>query len=191
MQSLLEGAGLFVYPLGLLSLLTIAIIVERLIALRKSVIIPDELVNAFITGDVLQRKIDTGTVGGRIVEFYKDNQPDEEGIKAFARLQINNMERGLFILDIVIAAAPLLGLLGTVIGLVNVFAGFSAETGLPDPSQFIEGVALALSTTVLGLSVAIPAVIGNAWLMRRVESLASKLNVGVERLIDISKKRDA
>ena len=108
---------------------------------------------------------------------YKDNDPDEEGLKAFARLQVNEMERGLFVLEIVIAAAPLIGLLGTVTGLVGVFSGFSETTGMPDPGAFVKGIALALSTTVLGLSIAIPALVGNALLMRRVESLAAKLEV--------------
>ena len=53
----------------------------------------------------------------------------------------------------------------------------------------VQGISLALSTTVLGLSIAIPALIGNAWLMRRVESLSAKIEVGVERLNDISRKR--
>jgi len=189
MFGIIEGAGYFVYPLAICSVLAIVIIVERLIALRTSAIIPDDLVDAFVSGEVLNQRIDAGTVGGRIVQFYKENKPDEEGLKAFARLQINNMQKGLFILEIVVAAAPLLGLLGTVTGLVGVFSGFSESTGMPDPGSFITGIALALSTTVLGLAIAIPALIGNAFLVRRVESLAARLEVGVERLIDLSKSR--
>jgi biopolymer transport protein ExbB len=191
MTDLLQGAGVFIYPLALCSLLAFVVIFERLIALRKSAILPDDLVDAFVTGEVLERKIDAGTVGGKIVRFYKDNQPDEEGLKAFARLQVNELERGLFVLEIVIAAAPLIGLLGTVTGLVGVFAGFSAESGLPDPASFVKGISLALSTTVLGLSIAIPALIGNAVLARRVESLAAKIEVGVERLNDLTRKRQS
>lgn len=188
MEGIIEGAGFFIYPLAVCSLLAFIIIVERLIALRTAVIIPDALVNAFVRGDVLEQQIHTGTVGGRIVQFYKDNQPDEEGLKAFARLQVNEMERGLFVLEIVIAAAPLIGLLGTVTGLVGVFSGFSETTGMPDPTAFVEGIALALSTTVLGLSIAIPALVGNALLFRRVESLAARIEVGVERLNDLTRK---
>ena len=91
MIGIIEGAGYFIYPLAVCSLLAFIIIVERLIVLRKSVIIPDELVGAFVRGDVLQQKIDAGTVGGKIVQFYKDNDPDDEGLKAFARLQVNEM----------------------------------------------------------------------------------------------------
>jgi biopolymer transport protein ExbB len=189
MTGIIEGAGYFIYPLALCSLLAFVIIIERLIALRTSVIIPPDLIDAFVRGDVLERRIHEGTVGGKLVAFYKDNKPDAEGLKAFARLQVNEMERGLFVLEIVVAAAPLIGLLGTVSGLVGVFSGFSEVTGMPDPTAFIKGVSLALSTTVLGLSIAIPALVGNALLVRRVESLAARLEVGVERLIDLSEKR--
>ena len=105
MTGIIEGAGYFIYPLALCSLLAFVIIIERLIALRTSVIIPPDLVDAFVRGDVLERRIHEGTVGGKLVAFYKDNQPDAEGLKAFARLQVNEMERGLFVLEIVIAAA--------------------------------------------------------------------------------------
>jgi biopolymer transport protein ExbB len=186
MNAIIEGAGFFIYPLALCSLLAVVIIIERIFALRTSKIIPDDLVDSFVKGDVLKRKIDAGTVGGKIVEFFKTQDPDDEGLKAFARLQVNQMERGLFVLEIVIAGAPLIGLLGTVTGLVSVFSGFSETTGMPDPGSFVRGISLALSTTVLGLGITIPALVGNAFLIRRVESLAARLEVGVERLIDLS-----
>jgi biopolymer transport protein ExbB len=93
------------------------------------------------------------------------------------------MERGLFILEIVVSAAPLIGLLGTVTGLVTVFGQISPETGLPDPAAFVEGVSMALTTTILGLAIAIPALAFNSFLNRRVDTFEAQLEVGVERLI--------
>lgn len=188
MISLIEGAGIFVYPLGLCSLFAVFIIVERLLALRQSRIMPRSMVNAFIMGDLSKLEPEEKTVGGRIYKFYKESKPDPEGLKAFAQLEVNRMERGLFILDIVVGAAPLLGLLGTVTGLVQAFGNFSEKTGMPEPGAFIQGVALALTTTIIGLTIAIPAMVGSAYLGRRVESLAAKLNVGVERLIDLTER---
>ncbi len=189
MIKLLEGAGIFAYPLGLCSVLAIFILVERALALRQSRVIPKAMVDAFISGNLADLEADTRTVGGRILDFYRNARPDPEGLKAFAQLEVNRMERGMFILDIVVGAAPLIGLLGTVTGLVQSFSNFSAETGMPDPGAFIQGVALALTTTILGLTVAIPALVGNAYLSRRVESLAASLNVGVERLIDLTERK--
>ncbi len=94
------------------------------------------------------------------------------------------MERGVFLLEVVIGAAPLLGLLGTVTGLTQVFGGFSAETGLPDPATFITGIALALNTTILGLAIAIPSLAAHAYLLRRVESLAVRIGLGVEAILE-------
>jgi len=189
MISLIEGAGIFVYPLGLCSVFAIFILVERLLALRHSKVIPKSMVDSFIAGDISRLEADSKTVGGRILKFYREAKPDPEGLKAFAQLEVNRMERGLFILDIVVGAAPLIGLLGTVTGLVQSFSNFSEKTGMPDPQAFIQGVALALTTTILGLTIAIPSLIGNAFLSRRVESLAARLNVGVERLIDLTERR--
>ena len=88
----------------------------------------------------------------------------------------------MFVLDIVISAAPLLGLLGTVAGLVS---GFSSNDGTPNPESISKGVALALSTTMLGLSIAIPAIIGSSFLNRKIDKLSARLNVCVERLLNI------
>ena len=105
--------------------------------------------------------------------------------KAFAQLEMTRLERGMFMLDIIISAAPLLGLLGTVAGLVTVFA---TDDSIPSPETISKGVGLALSTTIMGLSIAIPAIVGNSYLNRRIDKLCARLNVCVESLIDIQAK---
>ena len=98
---------------------------------------------------------------------------------------MTRLERGMFALDIVISAAPLLGLLGTVAGLVTVFASGEAS---PTPEAISRGVALALSTTILGLCIAIPAIVGNSYLNRKIDKLCAQINICVERLIDIRRE---
>jgi biopolymer transport protein ExbB len=93
------------------------------------------------------------------------------------------MERGLPYLDIIYAAAPLIGLTGTVWSLLKVFSSISGETGLPDPVAFTSGVALALSATLLGLTIAIPALVGGGYLQRRVENYGAQLDVILERIL--------
>lgn len=185
MIDLLEGAGIFIYPLGFCSVMGVFIIIERLIALRSSQIIPNEIADKFILGN-LPEKGDTKSVAGRILLFFHSRKPDVEQLKAFARVEVNGMERGLFILDIVVSASPLIGLLGTVTGLVKVFAKINPEAGMPDPTAFVEGVALALTTTMLGLSIAIPALVFSGYLYRRIDTLAARINLGVERMIALS-----
>jgi biopolymer transport protein ExbB len=186
MRELIENAGIFAWPLGLCSLLATVIILERLFALRRSRIIPREYEQAFAQGAIPDAG-DGYSVAGRILEFFHTRQLDAEQLKAFTRLQVTRMERGLFILEIVVSAAPLLGLLGTVTGLVKVFSQISPETGMPDPASFVEGVSMALTTTILGLSIAIPALAFNSYLSRRVDTFEAQLEVGVERLIGAMK----
>lgn len=183
-MDLLSNTGIFLYPLAACSFLAVFITVERLIALRNSQIIPRSAIDAFISGEIEQIQPDQRSVVGRIVGFYRERNPEPEAIKAFARLEVSRMERGLFLLEVVIGAAPLLGLLGTVTGLTQVFGGFSVETGLPEPEAFIKGIALALNTTILGLAIAIPALAAHSYLLRRVESLAARISVGVECLVE-------
>lgn len=187
MLNLLEAAGIFFWPLLTLSVLAVFIVAERLIALRPSRVIPGYVIESIIKGKPEAR--DDNSVGSRIVEFFQSSNPDADRLRAFAALEIIRMERGLFVLEIVVAAAPLIGLLGTVTGLIGVFGNVSPETGMPDPADFVEGVGLALSTTMMGLTIAIPALVGNSYLNRRVETYAARINVGVERLIDLKRER--
>ncbi|MGZ0654053.1 MotA/TolQ/ExbB proton channel family protein [Coraliomargarita sp. W4R53] len=180
-------AGIFIYPLALCSLIAVFITIERLLALRPSRVMPASMVDAFLSGKLDGVETDLNSVTGRIVHFYRSRPLDADSLKAYARLEVSRMERGIFLLEVVIGAAPLIGLLGTVTGLTQVFSGFSAETGLPDPAAFIRGIALALNTTILGLAIAIPALAAHAYVLRRVESLAARIGLGVQALLQSGK----
>jgi biopolymer transport protein ExbB len=173
--NLIKGADLLIYPLGICSIASFFILCERAYALRQTAVMPNDLVERLVAG----RPVVGGrySVLSRIVDFSDQHPGDAEAVKAFARLELNRMERGLPYLDIIYAAAPLIGLTGTVWGLLKVFSQISADTGLPDPVAFTQGVALALSATLLGLSIAIPALVGGGWLQRRIENYAAKLDL--------------
>ena len=189
MQELIKGTGIFIYPLGLFSFLAAYVIIERLLALRTWRVLPKAMSEAFLSGEIINHPGDTESVAGRIVYFFRKTNPDPDALKAYARLEIAKLERGMFILEIVVAGAPLLGLLGTITGLAHVFGSQVVDGGLPDKAAFINGISLALTTTMAGLCIAIPALVGNSYLHRRIELLAMRLDVGLERLIDLSKKR--
>jgi len=181
MLDIIKGAGLLIYPLSLCSFIAVYIIFERLYALRKDAVLPDDLVDAIVEGKPVQPG--KYSVLARIVEFAGRHTNDPEAVKAFARLQINRMERGIPYLDVIYVAAPLLGLIGTVTGLLRVFGQISPETGLPDPVAFTQGVSLALSATVIGLLVALLALVPAGFLQRRVENYAAKIDLLLERLL--------
>ena len=186
MTELIESAGVFIYPLGLCSVLAIFVMFERIVALRSSKVIPDQLVQSLLDGKLDEIPEDSSSSLGRIVSFAKQGSPDSESLKAFAQLEITRLERGMFLLEVVVGAAPLLGLLGTVWGLRKVFASITPESGMPEMGMFIGGVALALSTTMLGMLIAIPAIVGNGYLGRRVEVLATKIDLVVERIRELN-----
>ena len=178
---ILKGADILIYPLGLCSLVMVFILCERAYALRRDAVMPGDLVEAVVDGKPIAGGRES--VLARIIEFSDRHQGDEEAVKAFARLELNRMERGLPYLDIIYAAAPLLGLTGTVWSLLRVFSALTGETGLPDPVAFSSGVALALSATLLGLTIAIPALVGGGYLQRKVENYAAQLDVILERIL--------
>lgn len=181
MFDVFKGAGLLIYPLGLCSILAVYIICERFYALRRAAVLPDDLVDA-----VLQGKPYTGgthSVLARVLNYASEHKADPDGVKAFARLELNRMERGIPYLDVIYAAAPLIGLTGTVTGLLQVFSQISPDTGLPDPVAFTKGVALALSATVIGLCIAIPSLVGSGYLQRKIENYAAQMDVLLERVL--------
>lgn len=184
-NSVLQGAGLLKYPLGFCSLAMVFIVCERAFALRRTAVMPQDLVDAVVSG----RPLIGGkhTVLSRIVDFAEAHRNDEGAIKAFARLEINRMERGVPYLDVIYSAAPLIGLTGTVVGLLQVFSQISPDTGLPDPVAFTKGVALALSATVIGLCIAVPALVSSGYLQRKIDNYAAQLDVLLERILQRGK----
>jgi biopolymer transport protein ExbB len=181
MFDVFKGAGLLIYPLGLCSIIAVYIICERLYALRKDAVLPDDLVDAIVEGKTAQGG--RHSVIARIIDFAQNHKDDPEAVKAFARLEINRMERGIPYLEVIYAAAPLIGLTGTVTGLLQVFSQISPDTGLPDPVAFTKGVALALSATVIGLCIAIPSLVGSGYMQRKVENYAVKIDLLLERIL--------
>lgn len=180
MLEFLKDTGLFVYPLSLCSIVGAFIICERLFSLRITAMLPGYLVKNLTEGKPVS--VGGPSALGRIIDYWHKHEKDAGAVKAYARLEVNRMERGLVFLEIIVGAAPLLGLLGTVTGLVTVFSNISLDTGLPDPSAFSQGIALAMTTTILGLAVAIPCLIANSYFQRKVETYAVQIESLLERM---------
>ena len=104
--------------------------------------------------------------------------PKNETIDALqtkARHEVAQLERGLVVLEIITGIAPLLGLVGTVYGLILLFTGLGQQAITGDNSLFAAGIALALRATLLGLLVAIPSLVFWSFYSRRVDSMAVEL----------------
>jgi biopolymer transport protein ExbB len=153
-------------------------LIERAWALRPGVVVPESVLAAARAGRAASLDPEVAaTPAGRLVLRWKEGVAGE-ALKAHARAEIVRLQRGLHWLDSIVAAAPLLGLLGTVTGLATLVPA----QGLPDAATLTRGVGLALSTTMLGLCIAIPALVGANGLGRRLELATSRLDVLVELL---------
>ncbi len=114
------------------------------------------------------------------------HQPKDENLNAVqtvARHEIGQLEHGLHVLEIIIGIAPLLGLLGAVSGLVAVFGAFGSNANQSDPHAIANGISEALSTTVVGIAIAIPTLIAHGLLSKRVETMAADMELLVSGLL--------
>lgn len=192
MLSFFQSAGYFSIPLAVFLFISVFVSIDRGIALRKSKLGIREL-NDFLLNGCEQSSFSSQhprTLFGKVLFFFKKNHPIADGLRSYVRFELNKLERGLFVLDIVIAAAPLVGLLGTVFGLMNVFSCFAPGANANN-EVLANGIALALTTTALGLIIAIPSIVINNMINRKLDNIHATFDLLVERLIGIGHLDDA
>ena len=187
--------GIAMWPLLVCSVAGVAIIIERTWALQRKRVIPPTLADAIETQPVspeLTQRVralseEDDSVLARLVQtmFAHASLSKTENIEAMqslARQIVGRMERGLTTLALIAELGPLLGLLGTVIGMVRLFEDV-AQKGLGDPSQISHGIYEALTATMTGLGIAIPALIAYMYLRRRIEVLVLELERHTNELL--------
>lgn len=195
-QLVIRGGWLMI-PIIVCGALTLAVIIERLLALKKSEIDADIFISN-IEEKLKKRKIrealeiSENTQGpvARLVyrALLKSDKPPEvikENIQDEANHIIPYLEKYLGVLATIATVAPLLGLLGTVTGLIKAFMVIEAKAGLVNPSDLARGIWEALITTVAGLVVSIPAYLGYNYLVSRVNGLINDMERSTSRLMDI------
>ncbi len=188
---LLTG-GPFMIPIGICSFVGVAVCIHRALSLRWAAVIPVALrPDLARVGEVfregraakllLDLKRSDSPLGriGRIAlsSEFSGREEAKEAVEATAREQMVRLEKGMGVLEVTIAIAPLLGLLGTVSGLVGVFGAFGENGGNADPSLVAAGIAEALNTTIAGLVVAVVMVVFHSAFVRRLDRIASRLEV--------------
>ncbi|HWI59033.1 MAG TPA: MotA/TolQ/ExbB proton channel family protein, partial [Bacillota bacterium] len=99
-----------------------------------------------------------------------------------ARHEMTRLERGLVVLEIIVGIAPLLGLVGTILGMMSVF-GDVGQAGLTDASKLAHGIALILKATLMGLLIAIPSLVFWSYYSKKVETLAVEMETLCEEFI--------
>ncbi len=189
--------GWLMIPIIICAALTLAVIIERLIALKKSEIDAEKFINR-VEGKIKKRKIreaieicesTPGPVSSLVYKalIKSDKPPDviRENIQDEANQIIPYLEKYLGVLATIATVAPLLGLLGTVTGLIKAFMVIEAKSGLVNPADLARGIWEALITTVAGLVVSIPAYLGYNYIVSRVNGLINDMERATSRMMDI------
>lgn len=194
-EFLLKG-GTIIIPIGVVSVVALGVFLERLWSLQRGRIIPDafirrveELVSQARVPDALLICQETSNPMGHIMAAAlrnagKSRQQVKEAVEESGKFESAMLDRYIEVIGTCSAIAPLLGLLGTVLGMIEVFRGVE-EGGLGDPAFFAAGIWKALITTAVGLSVAIPAYIFYKFLLARVDRLVVEMEERSLRMVDL------
>ena len=198
MLEIIKAGGWVMVPLILCSIFALAIIAERFWSLRESKVAPKNLVaqvwqweksghlDARRIAD-LRRSSPLGRIlAAGLVNRKHDREVMKESIEDVGRHVAHELERFLGILGTITAMSPLLGLLGTVVGIMKIFSSIMTH-GIGDPNMMAGGIAEALIDTVTGLGIAIPAMFFYRYFHSRVDELVITMEQEAMKMVEIIK----
>ncbi len=196
MLELVKAGGWIMLPIIACSILSLAIVAERLWTLQRRRVTPRHLV-ALVWNLHTHGKLDTaqliklreGSPLGRILAAglmnrHHDREIMKESIEETGRQVVHQLERYLNSLGTIAAITPLLGLLGTVIGMIKVFSAIMSH-GVGDPGVLAGGISEALITTAAGLSVAIPSLMFHRFFIGRVDELVITMEEEALKIVEV------
>lgn len=196
MLELIKAGGWVMAPIILCSILATAIIIERFWSLQKRRIVPKHLVaqiwhwaknnqldaehiNQLRTGSPLGRILAAG-----LVNLHHSREIMKESIQDTGRHVVHDLERFLNTLGTIASITPLLGLLGTVFGVIQVFSAMTTQ-GVGNPALVAGGISKALVTTAAGMTVAIPSLIFYRYFRGRVDELVVTIEQEAIKLVEV------
>ena len=202
MLSIIQAAGWPIWPLVVSSILALALVIERFISLKTAKVAPPQLLDealavsrtAVPAPDVVRQLEKNSALGEVLASGFRalnsDPRCTEVDLRATmestGRAVAHRLERYLSALATIASAAPLLGLLGTVIGMIEIFGSQGGTTGgatTGNPAQLAHGISVALYNTAFGLIVAIPALIFWRYFRARVDEYLLTLELASEHFV--------
>jgi len=193
---LIKNGGWLMFPILLCSVVAMGIVAERFWSLQRKKIIPPDLV-PHILKMVRQNKLDEATfrrlklssplgaiLSSGLVNRNHGRDMMKTSIEETGRQVTHDLERFLNALGTIASITPLLGLLGTVVGMIRVFAAI-LEHGVGDPGILAGGISAALITTAAGLTVAIPSLIFHRYFERLIDEYVLNMEEEALRLVDV------
>ena len=196
MWSIIQAAGWPIWPLIVASIVALALIFERIWSLRQAVVAPAGMVDQVLaefrqsgaTQELLKKTAARGPLGrilaAGLANVKAPRPVMKEAIEEVGRVVTHDLERFLTSLGTIAAMAPLLGLFGTVVGMIEIFGSQSA-TG-SNPIQLAHGISVALYNTAFGLIVAIPSMIFYRHFRATVDSLTVEMEQQAIKLVDFA-----
>ena len=192
---MIQAAGWPIYPLLLASVIAVALIIERSVSLREKKIVPPDLLGEVVTvyqhqgvtPDVLDKLARDSPLGQVLSAGLRNvNSPREvmkEAIEEAGGSAAHDLDRFLTTLGTIASAAPLLGLFGTVIGMIEIF-GSQGPTGT-NPQQLAQGISIALYNTAFGIGIAVPSIIFYRHFRSKVDGFVVEMERSAAKLVDI------
>jgi len=193
--AIIQAAGWPIWPLLLASVIAVALIIERAISLRRRKILPPTLLEQVVTvyqrqgvsTPVLEKLGSDSPLGVVLAAGLRNHKSSryvmKEAIEEAGRGVAHQLERFLTTLGTIATAAPLLGLFGTVIGMIEIF-GAQTPTGA-NPQQLAHGISVALYNTAFGIAIAIPALIFYRHYRNKVDTYVVEMEQQASKLVDI------
>ncbi len=196
MWKIINDAGWPIYPLLLASIISVALIIERIIALRKSKVLPPQLLpevlalyqSKQVTPEVIS-KVEANSPLGRVLAAGLRNDKSsryvmKEAIEEAGRIVTHELERFLNGLGTIATASPLMGLFGTVVGMIEIF-GAQSPSGT-NPQALAHGISVALYNTGFGIMIAVPALIAYRYFRAVVEDYVVEMEQSAIKLLDLA-----
>jgi biopolymer transport protein ExbB len=199
MYELFLKGGILMYPIALCSVVALGIFFERLLFLRRSRVMPrdflieaeDLLTRGKVPETITLCRQDDSSIAHIVqvaaINSHERREVIKERIEEVGRRETAALESYINVIGSIAGIAPLLGLLGTVSGMIKSFNIISLQ-GVADPSSLAGGISEALITTAAGLVVAIPALVMYRYLMNKADSLILEMEEGSLRMLDVLKR---
>jgi biopolymer transport protein ExbB len=193
--AIIQAAGWPIWPLLLASIIAVALIIERALTLRGSKILPpmllEQVVQVYqrqgVNDEILDKLAKDSPLGEVLAAGLRNHKSPryvmKEAVEEAGRIAAHELERFLTTLGTIATAAPLLGLFGTVIGMIEIF-GSQSPTGT-NPQQLAHGISIALYNTAFGIGIAIPALIFYRHYKNKVDGFVVDMEQQAAKLIDI------
>jgi biopolymer transport protein ExbB len=194
--AIFQAAGWPIWFLLVASIVAVALIVERLITLRREKILPrnllDEVIRVYrsgkVTPDVVDKLEQNSPLGAVLAAALRNvDAPRDvmkESIEEAGRGVAHNLERFLTTLGTIASLAPLMGLFGTIVGMIEIF-GAASPTGGNNPAQLAHGISVALYNTGFGIAIAMPALVFYRHFRNLVDTYVVDMELQAVKLVDV------